>query len=233
MEIVNYIVESDIFQIILKLTLSALLAGIIGIERSTLNKPAGFGTHAIIGLSSALVVMSSEYMSIYYDIDASRIPSQIIAGIGFIGAGTILRNGFNVRGVTTAAGILSVTCIGISVGMGYYVAAIIATAILYFVLSVNHDVNEKFERYELLDLYIILDNKESNLTEEIENFFKSEKITIQSIEKEECLLKGKKMHGYRINGVYDSKGNTKAKIISKLIGKENVIKVIDENNVIQ
>ena len=233
MEIVNYIVESDIFQIILKLTLSALLAGIIGIERSTLNKPAGFGTHAIIGLSSALVVMASEYMSIYYDIDASRIPSQIIAGIGFIGAGTILRNGFNVRGVTTAAGILSVTCIGISVGMGYYVAAIIATAILYFVLSVNHDVNEKFERYELLDLYIILDNKESNLTEEIENFFKSEKITIQSIEKEECLLKGKKMHGYRINGVYDSKGNTKAKIISKLIGKENVIKVIDENNVIQ
>ncbi len=93
MEVLRTIVESDIFDIILKLTLSALLTGIIGIERSSLSKPAGFGTHAIIGLSSALVVMASEYMAIHYNIDASRIPSQILAGIGFIGAGTIIRTG--------------------------------------------------------------------------------------------------------------------------------------------
>ena len=77
MDIVNTVVESETFEIVLKLLLSSFLAGIIGIERSSLNKPAGFGTHAIIGLSAALVVMASEYMAIYYDIDASRIPSQI------------------------------------------------------------------------------------------------------------------------------------------------------------
>ena len=156
MSIVNAIVESQVFDVLFKLLLSALLAGFIGIERSSLNKPAGFGTHAIIGLSSALVVMSSEYMALHYNIDASRIPSQIIAGIGFIGAGTILRNGFNVRGVTTAAGILSVTCIGIAVGMGYYIAAVVATLIVYFVLSVNHEVNVKFDRYDVLNLSVIV-----------------------------------------------------------------------------
>ena len=119
METLTTVVESDIFQIILKLLLSSFLAGFIGIERSALSKPAGFGTYSIIGLSSALVVMASEYMSFYYDIDVSRIPSQILAGIGFIGAGTILRNGVTVKGVTTAAGILSVTCIGMAVGIGY------------------------------------------------------------------------------------------------------------------
>ena len=66
MQVVNTIVESNFFQILLKLLLSAFLAGIIGIERSSLNKPAGFGTHAIIGLSSALVVMASEYMALHY-----------------------------------------------------------------------------------------------------------------------------------------------------------------------
>ena len=233
MELINHIVESNVFEIILKLTLSALLAGIIGIERSSLNKPAGFGTHAIIGLSSALVVMASEYMARYYNIDASRIPSQIIAGIGFIGAGTILRNGFTVRGVTTAAGILSVTCIGISVGMGYYLAAILATMTVYFVLSVNHGVNEKFERFDFLDLYILFNNKDGSNIEELEEFLKSEKINIQSIEKEEQESKGKKMQGIRIKGVYDNRGNTKAKIINKLVSNKKIIKVIDENNVTQ
>ena len=232
MELINHIVESNVFEIVLKLTLSALLAGIIGIERSSLNKPAGFGTHAIIGLSSALVVMASTYMAKYYDIDASRIPSQIIAGIGFIGAGTILRNGFNVRGVTTAAGILSVTCIGIAVGMGYFIAAIIATGIVYFVLSVNHNVNEKFERFESLDLTITVTG-DIDVKEEIHSFCKEQKINIQSIEKDSYVKKGKKYYDYRINGTYDSRNNKKAKIISYLVDKDYVVKVIDENNVVQ
>ena len=233
MNTINYIFESNFFEIILKLTLSALLAGIIGIERSSLNKPAGFGTHAIIGLSSALVVMASEFMASYYNIDASRIPSQIIAGIGFIGAGTILRNGYNVRGVTTAAGILSVTCIGIAVGMGYFVAAIVATSIVYFVLSVNHDVNAKFERFEVIDLSIVMDGKENEIFEEIEKFFKEEKINIQSIEKGSYVRKGKDLHEFRISAIIDSRHNSKSKIMNKLISKENVLKVIDEKNVIQ
>ena len=133
MELMVEIFKNDFFQLFFKLLLSCILTGIIGLERSALNKPAGFGTHAIIGISSALVVLASEYMAQYYDMDVSRIPSQIIAGIGFIGAGTIIRHGLNVRGVTTAAAILSVTCIGITVGMGYYEAACIATLIVFII----------------------------------------------------------------------------------------------------
>ena len=233
MELIGNIVESDAFTIILKLLLSSLLAGIIGLERSSLNKPAGFGTHAILGLSAALVVMASQYMAAYYDIDASRIPSQIIAGIGFIGAGTILRNGFNVRGVTTAAGILSVTCIGIAVGIGYYLAAVLATVVVYFVLSVNQEVRERVERVELIDLSITIDSTNSKEIDEIQRALKKETVTIQSIKKEEKVDKGKKMYNFRILATFDSKYTTKSKIISKLILRENVVEVTDEVNITQ
>ena len=233
MELIGNIVESDAFTIILKLLLSSLLAGIIGLERSSLNKPAGFGTHAILGLSAALVVMASQYMAAYYDIDASRIPSQIIAGIGFIGAGTILRNGFNVRGVTTAAGILSVTCIGIAVGIGYYLAAVLATVVVYFVLSVNQEVRERVERVELIDLSITIDSTNSKEIDEIQRVLKKETVAIQSIKKEEKVDKGKKMYNFRILATFDSKYTTKSKIISKLILRENVVEVTDEVNITQ
>ncbi len=233
MEIVNTIVESEIFDIILKLLLSALLAGFIGIERTSLNKPAGFGTHAIIGLSAALVVMSSQYMAIYYNIDASRIPSQIIAGIGFIGAGTILRNGFNVRGVTTAAGILSVTCIGIAVGMGYYVAAVVATIIVYFVLSVNHDINEKFDRYAVIDVTITVNNDSDDILDKIQKYFKDKKITLQSIRKEDKIIDKKNLNGFRIAATFDSRKISRSEIINSLIAIKDVNEVIDENNVVQ
>ena len=76
MDLIREISNSETFQILFKLLLSSVLAGFIGIERSALSKPAGFGTHAIIGLSSALIVMGSQYMATYYDIDAARIPAQ-------------------------------------------------------------------------------------------------------------------------------------------------------------
>ena len=226
MEIIKELIESEIFQIILKLLLSSFLAGLIGIERSALNKPAGFGTHAIIGLSAALVVMASEYMAIYYNIDASRIPSQILAGIGFIGAGTILRNGINVRGVTTAAAILSVTCIGMAVGMGYYEAAVLSTLIVFFILSINHEVTEKFERFEILDISLIVEDNATKVIEEIEDYFKEEKIVIQSIKKEEH----SKNVSINICATYDEKRIHKNQIISKLISIKNIKEVNDENH---
>ena len=176
--------------------------------------------------------MASEYMAIYYDIDASRIPSQIIAGIGFIGAGTILRNGFNVRGVTTAAGILSVTCIGIAVGMGYYIAAIISTLIVYFILSVNHEVHGN-SKNELLNLSISISGNTSKTIEDIQDFFKVEKINIQSIKKEEIVDSKQIIEIYRIAAYYDTNNNSKSDIISKIISKKNVIEVIDENNTVE
>lgn len=228
MDILSSVVSSDIFQVILKLLLSSFLAGIIGIERSSMNKPAGFGTHAIIGASSALIVMASQYMALYYDIDASRIPSQILAGIGFIGAGTIIRNGINVRGVTTAAGILSVTCIGIAVGIGYYEAAIIATLIVFLILSVNHEITGKFERFELIELTLTIDKDVAKAIDEIEDYFKKKEIVIKSIKKEVDVIKEKKMEIIKLSISYNGKEITKNEILSKLFSMESVVEVVEE-----
>ena len=79
--------------------LGCILAGIIGLERSSWNKPAGFRTHSLVWMSAVLIMLCGEYMSKEYNIDPSRIPAQLLSGIGFIGAGTILRDGFNVKGL--------------------------------------------------------------------------------------------------------------------------------------
>lgn len=220
--------NSEVFQIVFKLVLSSVLAGIIGIERSALNKPAGFGTHAIIGLSSALIVMGSQYMALYYDIDAARIPAQILTGIGFIGAGTIIQNGTNVKGVTTAAGILSVTCIGLAVGMGYYMAAIIATMIVFIILSVNHEVSSKVERYENIDLTIIVEDNTIEALKEIRTFLRENNIELQSVKKDNDVIKNKKTEVLKISVVYNSRKLRRNDIISSLVSLKSIREVEED-----
>ena len=229
MEYLEYVVNTELFQICFKLVLSCILAGIIGLERSSMSKPAGFGTHAIIGLSATLIVLASQYMSKYYDMDVSRIPAQILSGIGFIGAGTIIRNGINVRGVTTAAGILSVTCIGLAVGAGYYPAAILTTIIVFLVLSHNQEIRGKFERFEGIDLVITVADDLGDALEDIKKYFKKEDIHIQSVKKDSEIIKSKKNEVLKVSVTYDTKKLSKSDIISTLISLDKVKEVTEED----
>ena len=228
MDYFEVISNSETFQVVFKLVLSSILAGVIGIERSALNKPAGFGTHAIIGLSSALIVMGSQYMAIYYNIDAARIPAQILTGIGFIGAGTIIQNGYNVKGVTTAAGILAVTCIGLTVGMGYYLAAILATMIVFIILSVNHEVTGRVEKYETTDLLITIEGNVTKALDVIKKYFKDNKISIQAMSRDDDVVNNKKGEVIKISIMYEYKKNHKVDIVSYLAGIESVLEVKEE-----
>lgn len=228
MEYLKYLCSTPTFDICFKLLLSCLLAGIIGLERSAMNKPAGFGTHAILGVSAALVVIASEYMAKYYDVDAARIPAQVIAGIGFIGAGTILRTGVNVRGVTTAAGIFAVTCIGIAVGVGYYSAAIISTIIVFLILSHNPEIRERFERYESINLIITIADEIGNTIDEVSKYFKKEGIQIQSIKKDTETIKSKSSDVIKISISYDTKKTNKSEILSELISMKKIKEVAEE-----
>ena len=137
-------------QAIIKLALGFILAGIIGAEREALNKPAGFKTHSLIGVSSVLIMLCGEYLAANTNADISRIPAQLLSGIGFIGAGTILRDGLNVKGLTKAASLLAVKCIGLSNGAGFYFGGIVATIIVYFVLSHSYKLfsNKPIENEE-------------------------------------------------------------------------------------
>ncbi len=217
------------FQALFKLGLGALLTGIIGLERSALNKPAGFGTHAILGVSAVLIVLISEYLTLSYNIDMSRIPSQLLAGIGFIGAGTILRNGLNVKGVTTASAILAVTCIGLAVGAGFYIGAIVATIIVYLILSYAHDLSSKIERFVNMNLEIAINTDPDETISKITNYFSKKNIDIKGIKRSSTNDNQKESEIIEITICYDSRNIKRNTIISNLIEINGVKEIINQD----
>jgi putative Mg2+ transporter-C (MgtC) family protein len=121
-----------------KLTVAWILGGLIGLERETLKRPAGLRTHVLVTIGSTLItIVSIEVFTIYQGrttVDPSRIAAQIVSGIGFLGAGTILREGATIRGLTTAASLWVSAGIGLAVGIGAYGPAVYATAMALFSL---------------------------------------------------------------------------------------------------
>lgn len=128
----------SILTILVRLLLAAFFGGLVGMEREKKRRAAGFRTHILVSMGSALVMITSQYMFIQYEgltnFDPSRLGAQVISGIGFLGAGTIIRQGESVKGLTTAASLWGVSCIGIAVGTGFYEAASIATLIVFITL---------------------------------------------------------------------------------------------------
>lgn len=115
-----------------------LFGGLIGLEREFGNRPAGFRTHTLVCMGAALVMLTSQYifetLREYTDIDPSRLGAQVISGIGFLGAGTIMKDGSRVRGLTTAASLWVVACIGLAIGVGFYFGALVASVFSYITL---------------------------------------------------------------------------------------------------
>ncbi|MBQ2916983.1 MAG: MgtC/SapB family protein [Clostridia bacterium] len=164
MDFFNVLLDNFWFEAIIRLILGFVLAGIIGAERQSVNKPAGFKTHSLIGVSSVLIMLCGEYLStVYAGADASRIPAQLLSGIGFIGAGTILRDGFNVKGLTTAASLLAVTCIGLSIGAGFYLGGIITTIIVYIILSYSHTMFDSLDHFNNVELNLVVKHFEETM----------------------------------------------------------------------
>ncbi|MBO8159390.1 MgtC/SapB family protein [Thermosyntropha sp.] len=128
----------SIYEIIFKLTLACILGALIGLERESLNRPAGLRTYTLVCVGSALAMIVSldMYFDYYHTVNADpgRIAAQVVSGIGFLGAGTIMREGATVRGLTTAAGLWVVACIGLAVGAGLYAPAVATTLLILFVL---------------------------------------------------------------------------------------------------
>ena len=143
-----------------KMVLTVVLSGIIGFEREHSHRPAGFRTHILVAVGSALVMLTSNYVFKTYEgltsFDPTRLGAQVISGIGFLGAGTILREVFSVKGLTTAASLWAVSCIGIAVGAGYYTGAIVTTLIIYITLNSLKRVTAKSNPAK--NIYIEADN---------------------------------------------------------------------------
>lgn len=134
-------------EIFVRLSSAALAGGLIGIERELHGKEAGLRTHCLVSLGSALIMLVSIEMFHVYKtfapVDPSRIAAQVVTGIGFLGAGTIIRSRTGVVGLTTAAGLWTASGIGLACGMGYFRAAVISSLIVLFVLTVFAQIGKK------------------------------------------------------------------------------------------
>ena len=140
---------------LLRIGLSLVLGGIIGFERERDSQPAGLRTHTILVVGACLAMMLSVNIATAAGTDPTRLAAQVISGIGFLGAGAIMRSGFNVKGLTTATTLWTMAIVGLAVGVGYYVVASITTLVLMIVLSVLDVVEKRFVRINVIRTVIV------------------------------------------------------------------------------
>jgi putative Mg2+ transporter-C (MgtC) family protein len=120
---------------LLRLVLAGVLGGMIGLERELREREAGLRTHLLVSVGAALFTTAGAYgFSGSVRVDPTRVAAQIVTGIGFLGAGAIIRQGFSVRGLTTAATLWVVAAVGLAAGAGYYSGAVITTAVVLIAL---------------------------------------------------------------------------------------------------
>lgn len=138
-------------QIILRILLGALLGAVIGFERERDNQPAGLRTHMILVVGATLAMVLSINLGYLYarpgtPADPARLAAQVISGIGFLGAGAILRYGYNVKGLTTATSLWTMAIVGMAVGAGYYLIGVVTTAIMLVVLGLLNIIENRWVR---------------------------------------------------------------------------------------
>ncbi len=133
---------------ILRLVLAAFAGSLVGVERERLQWAAGLRTHMLVCVGSCLVIIVSAFgfgdtLGAHVVLDPSRVAAQVVSGIGFLGAGTILLRGEVVKGLTTAASLWAVAAVGLAVGSGLYVAALTATIIVLLILAGLKPIEER------------------------------------------------------------------------------------------
>ncbi|MBR4072919.1 MAG: MgtC/SapB family protein [Clostridia bacterium] len=140
-------IPDNFLEILIRLAGAVILGGLVGIERAGSNHDAGLRTHILVCLGAAGIMVMSEEMHIVYGGDIGRIGAQVVSGIGFLGAGCILVNGNRIKGLTTAAGLWTTACVGLSIGMGYYFTSITMVALILLVMLLLRPITSRINRH--------------------------------------------------------------------------------------
>ena len=149
--------EINLISICVRVVLTLLIGALLGIERERKNRPAGFRTHMLVCLGAALVMMTNQYVyQTFQTSDPVRMGAQVVSGIGFLGAGTIIITGkHQIKGITTAAGLWAAACCGLAIGIGFYEGAVICGLFIFWVMSMLNKLEERIrKKAEVLDLYV-------------------------------------------------------------------------------
>lgn len=151
------LLELNTISISVRLVLSLLCGGILGIERGRKKRPAGFRTYMLVCMGATLVMITNQYlMETYGGTDPARMGAQVISGIGFLGAGTIIVTGRNrVKGLTTAAGLWAAACVGLSIGIGFYTGAVIGCTLIFVVMALLQKLDDwVMASTKVINLYV-------------------------------------------------------------------------------
>ncbi len=147
--------------VVLSILVATVLGGVIGLERGLKNRAAGLRTYILVCLGACVVMLINQYAyQVYETGDPVRLGAQVVSGIGFLGAGTIIVTRHNqIKGLTTAAGLWTSACIGLAVGIGFYEAAVVSAIVVFLVLTVLHSWDDFMRsRTHRIEVYLELDN---------------------------------------------------------------------------
>lgn len=173
----------SIVNVFVKMFLALLCGGVIGIERGRKKRPAGFRTYMLVCLGATLVMMTNDYIcKLYGTGDMARMGAQVVNGIGFLGAGTIITTGHNrVKGLTTAAGLWAAACIGLAIGSGYYEGAVIGTLMIVVIMVVLHSFDRRLlASTKVVMLYVEM--KKMSVVRTLTAFAKEKQIIVDEVE---------------------------------------------------
>lgn len=234
MELFEVFFNSDTATIMIRLVFAAILGGIVGVEREYNRHPAGFRTHLLVCVGACLVMLLAmfgfqDYMeknAEFVNFDPSRLAAYVVSGIGFLGAGTIIVQGVSVRGLTTAASIWVVAGIGLSIGVGMYIAGIFTTGIVILSLVFLNKVEDSFfKRKKEMQVIVVHakpgDNTLLSLITILENnHVRVKKIMVERDQSSEI----ENLLRYQIKVIYPNQ-NVKLTLIDQLYKIEQVHKV--------
>lgn len=175
----------DVLDAFIKMAMALFCGGVLGMERGRKKRPAGFRTYMLVCLGATLVMMTNDYIcQIYGTGDVARMGAQVVNGIGFLGAGTIITTGHNrVKGLTTAAGLWASACIGLAIGSGYYVGALMGTFMIFVIMVVLHSFDRRLmTKTKIVVLYVEM--KKMAVIRRVTAFTKERDIIIDDVEME-------------------------------------------------
>lgn len=160
----SYLGQVNFISILFRIFIAMACGGLIGLERGKAQQAAGMRTHMLVSLGAAMVMLTGQFMYVHFNTgDPARLGAQVVSGIGFLGAGSIMVSGDSnkVRGLTTAAGLWTAACIGLTIEIGFYSAGILATALVYLIMARMKKIEYKIMLDDIwYGLYFEIDDME-------------------------------------------------------------------------
>lgn len=226
LEALHCLRELTVLSVAARLFFSALCGGVIGLEREYKRRPAGFRTHILICLGACLTTMTSQFLgaAMGYSVDMARMGAQVVAGIGFIGAGTIIvTRQQRVKGLTTAAGLWACAILGLAIGAGFYEGAVVSVVLILLAELLFVKLEYKL-LYSTRENIFYIEYTDRACLEKILGFFRERNIRIQNME----ITRAEKGDHPVVNAIFcvrlDRK-NTTEQIFHKLYGITGVLSV--------